>query len=406
MSPAAAGPVAGSGRAASGESDASTEGLRADQLRGFRIGVTSDRRSDDLIAALQRRGAQVTHAPALRIVPNDQDLSVVLQTREVIAARPDFVLVTTGYGMRRWLEVADASGLGAALTDTLEDARVLARGPKALGAVRAAGLDDADSTEAETTSSLVDHVLATGAPRPRVAIQWHGYTDDVQLERLRNSGATVISVTPYRWVPPPSNDRLTALIKAVVRRELDAVTFTSAPAVAAVLDTARALGLAEAYCEALRHDVAAAVVGPVTAGPLLDAGVRPVQPGRHRLGALIRLVCEHLEQHRVVRLRAGDVSLELRGRCVDVAGRSVFLGPNAVALFRALVARDGVVSRAELLGCLDGARRDDHALEVALSRLRRSLGVPGLITTVVKRGYRLNATRIALASGSDVSGTS
>jgi uroporphyrinogen-III synthase len=32
---------------------------------------------------------------------------------------------------------------------------------------------------------------------------------------------------------------------------------------------------------------------------------------------------------------------------------------------------------------------DDHALEVAMSRLRRSLGVPGLITTVVKRGYRL-----------------
>jgi uroporphyrinogen-III synthase len=32
---------------------------------------------------------------------------------------------------------------------------------------------------------------------------------------------------------------------------------------------------------------------------------------------------------------------------------------------------------------------DDHALEVAMSRLRRSLGAPGLITTVVKRCYRL-----------------
>jgi uroporphyrinogen-III synthase len=30
------------------------------------------------------------------------------------------------------------------------------------------------------------------------------------------------------------------------------------------------------------------------------------------------------------------------------------------------------------------------ALEVAMSRLRSSLGVPGLITTVVKRGYRLS----------------
>jgi DNA-binding winged helix-turn-helix (wHTH) protein len=30
-----------------------------------------------------------------------------------------------------------------------------------------------------------------------------------------------------------------------------------------------------------------------------------------------------------------------------------------------------------------------------MSRLRRALNVPGLITPVVKRGYRFNATRIA-----------
>ena len=29
-----------------------------------------------------------------------------------------------------------------------------------------------------------------------------------------------------------------------------------------------------------------------------------------------------------------------------------------------------------------------------ISRLRRTLNVPGLITTVVKRGYRLNAVRV------------
>jgi hypothetical protein len=52
----------------------------ADILRGFRIGVTSDRRSADLIAALERRGAQVLHAPALTIVPNDQDDSLIIET--------------------------------------------------------------------------------------------------------------------------------------------------------------------------------------------------------------------------------------------------------------------------------------------------------------------------------------
>jgi len=69
------------------------------------------------------------------------------------------------------------------------------------------------------------------------------------------------------------------------------------------------------------------------------------------------------------------------------------LGPNALALFTALTSSESVVSRQEL-GEYLADDLDDHALEVAMSRLRRALNVPGLITTVVKRGYRFNAARV------------
>jgi uroporphyrinogen-III synthase len=173
---------------------------RVDQLKGFRIGVTSDRRSEDLIAALERRGAQVLHAPALKIAPNDQDGPLVHETRALIGARPEVVLVTTGYGMRRWFEVADAAGLGAELTAVLDQAVILARGPKALGSVRAAGLDDALMSDQDTTASLVDKVADLGLHGRRVAIQLHGYTDEVQLRRLAEMSSSVLRVTPYRWV--------------------------------------------------------------------------------------------------------------------------------------------------------------------------------------------------------------
>ena len=52
-------------------------GFRADQLEGFRIGVTSDRRSADLIDALARRGAQVLHAPTLRMANAVSDDPVI-----------------------------------------------------------------------------------------------------------------------------------------------------------------------------------------------------------------------------------------------------------------------------------------------------------------------------------------
>jgi uroporphyrinogen-III synthase len=372
--------------------------LRGDQLRGFRIGVTSDRRSQDLIAALERRGAYVLHAPALKIAPNDQDAWLIEETRAVIAAAPDVVLITTGYGMRRWFEVADTAGLGGELTAVLDQALVLARGPKALGAVRAAGVDDARTNAADTTASLVDTVIAGGLQGRQVAIQLHGYTDAVQLSRLREAAAEVLTVTPYRWVPPRSTDQLARLIEAACSGQLDAIIFTSAPGAYATLAAAESLGRREAFVAALQSDVVPAAVGPVTAGPLLDAAVRPVLPDRHRLGALIRLVCEHLETACVRRFRAGDQVLELRGRGLTVGEHRVLLGPNALALFKTLAATGTVVSRADLINCLPD-HAGDHVLEVAMSRLRRSLGAPGLITTVVKRGYRLNAERLPAAPG-------
>jgi len=370
-----------------------------DQLRGFRIGVTSDRRSTDLIAALERRGAQVMHAPALRIAPNDQDSTLVEETRAVIAARPEVVLVTTGYGMRRWFEVADAAGLGAELTAVLEGAAILARGPKAVGAVRAAGLEDAGTTDTtDTTASLVDVLVRSGLTGRRVAVQLHGFTDEVQLARLREVSAAVLSVTPYRWVPPSSSDRLLRLIEAVAHRQLDALVFTSAPGAVATLETAERSGLAEAFQQAMGREVLTAAVGPVTAAPLRAAGVAVAVPERYRLGALIRLVSEELSTHRVERYRSGEVLLELRGRHLAVDGRPVVLGPNALAILRTLARAEAVVSRDQLMAALPGL--DDHALEVAISRLRRSLGVPGLISTVVRRGYRMNATPSAAGPGS------
>ena len=49
--------------------------------------------------------------------------------------------------------------------------------------------------------------------------------------------------------------RMDQLIGAIVNGELDAVSFTSAPAVAATLDRAKALGALDALLVAMRDDV-------------------------------------------------------------------------------------------------------------------------------------------------------
>ena len=100
-------------------SDERVAAFRPDQLTGFRIGVTSDRRSADLIDAFERRGAAVLHAPTVHMRHAEDDAPVIADTERIIAAAPDVLLATTSYGMRRWFEVADSAGLGEELQRAL-----------------------------------------------------------------------------------------------------------------------------------------------------------------------------------------------------------------------------------------------------------------------------------------------
>jgi uroporphyrinogen-III synthase len=299
-------------------------------------------------------------------------------------------LATTAYGMRGWFEAADAAGLGAALVEVLGRARILVRGPKARGALRAGGLSDQGMSAEETTASLVDQVIGEGAAGRTVAIQLHGFVDEVQLQRLRDAGARVLTVAPYSWTTPVDPQRVVRLLETIAARSLDAVTFTSAPAAEALLVAADQRGLRSAIVEALRSDVIAFSVGPVTAAPLHAAGIESIHPDRYRLGALVRVLCEYLTEHQVRRVQTQHGLLEIRGRSAAIDGRRVLLSPTSVAVLRLLADAGGAVVPKSTLQLALPEAGDDHALEVAVGRLRQALGDRGLVGTVIKRGYRLN----------------
>ncbi len=72
-----------------------------------------------------------------------------------------------------------------------------------------------------------------------------------------------------------------------------------------------------------------------------------------------------------------------------VDGRLRPLAPAPMAVLRTLANSPGrVLSRTALLRALPPGA-DEHAVEMAVARLRAGLGAPRLVQTVVKRGYRL-----------------
>ncbi|WP_375487349.1 uroporphyrinogen-III synthase [uncultured Jatrophihabitans sp.] len=264
-------------------------------LAGYSVGVTAARRREELGAALERHGARVVYGPAIRTVPLADDSRLRDATSQCLGQPPDIVITTTAVGFRGWLEAAAVWGQDAALHGVLGDAEILTRGPKVRGAVRAAGLRERWSPESESSAEVLDHLLARpGLAGARIAIQLHGDPLRDVVDGLRAAGAHVVEVPVYRWEPPADPAPLRALIAAVADARLDAVTFTSAPAAENFLRTADDAGLGGAVRDAVRDRVLAVAVGPVTAAPLLAAGVTVVQPERFRLGALVRTVVEQL----------------------------------------------------------------------------------------------------------------
>ncbi|MGL4745758.1 MAG: uroporphyrinogen-III synthase [Dermatophilaceae bacterium] len=356
-------------------------------LAGCVVAVTADRRFKELAAALVRRGATVEHAPALEVVPHLNDETLVERTRSILAAPPDIVVATTGIGFRGWVEAADAAGLAEPLLEVLGGARLIARGPKARGAIEAAGLTADWVATSETAAEIEHFLLAEGVAGQRITVQHHGSGSDGLDEAFAAAGATVTGLMVYRYGPADA-EVLTASARSAAQGRLDAVVFTSAPGAQAWLGAGSPEDLAGIRAHNLDGRLVLATVGPVTAAPLEHAGLTPLVPARWRLGAVVRALVTHYAEQPPLPTVAGGLAVRARGAVLD--GRPLPLTPaGAVILAELAAARGAVVPRERLLGLLPGGSRDGHALETAVGRLREACGSRDVVRNVVKRGYAL-----------------
>ena len=366
-------------------------------LAGTRILVTAQRRSDELAGALIRRGAEVVVAPTLGVVPHIDEETLLRRTREILETGVDTLVVTTGIGFRGWMDTAEAAGLGDVLVAALGRVRLVARGPKARGALQAVGLRADWVAESETSAEIVEFLLAEGVAGCRVAVQHHGAGDPHLEARLVAGGATVVPLEVYRWGDPTDPALVSDTALQVAAGTFDAVMFTSAPAASAWIAELRAQGITEIVRDLVATGrLLVAAVGPVTADPLVNAGLRPVHPDRSRMGALVRLVILTLgdEAHSVT---TPSGVLHVRASAATLDHGVLPLSPNGLAILRRLARTPGeVVSRDRLLEVLPGDSADPHTAEVAVARLRESLspylGSHSLVRTVIKRGYVLQTS--------------
>ena len=366
------------------------DGAFTEVLAGARVLITAQRRAEDLSAALRRRGAGTVIASILGVEHHIDEAGLLGVTRDLIDEPPDCVVVTTGIGLRAWLDAADTAGLSEALAGMLRGTSTIARGPKALGALRGAGAEPAWVSPRASSREILDRLLGAGVEGRRVVVQCHGAGDDGLSEALREAGAEVTPLTVYRWGPPPDAGAVTDSIDELRAARFDAVTFTSSPGSAAwVRALDRAGALAEVRAQNLAGRLLLAAVGPVAAEPLVGAGLDAGCPERGRMGALVRYISTRVAENALTCVIPAGL---LRVHATDAAlgQRPLRLSPGGLAVARLLAGHPGeTVSREQILRVLPGDSTDPHAAEVAIARLREALASPASIRTVVRRGYRL-----------------
>jgi uroporphyrinogen-III synthase len=367
-------------------------------LEGVRIGVTAHRKAAELVAALERRGADVLVGPTVGgDVPAPLD-EIVADTDAILDARPDWLVASTGVGMRLWVDAAEGAQRLELLREAAARARCVARGAKAVGGLQTLRVRPVWSsqrqTDADVAAWLGSHVL----PGEVVAVQLHGSAAAPStFAPVVEAGADLLSVVTYRHALPDDLGPAEALLGAVLAGGLDLVVFTSPGAARNLVTIARRHGQAtvDQLVAAFWSRVATGVIGPVTSSALEEHGIPAwVTPRRHRTGDLLRSLDAWAARRRdvvdvppVVRLVPGTTSVEAP------SGARIELGERGHAVIAALARRPGVVcSPDQLLAEAWGhaAPADPSAIKHQIARLRRKLAGTGVeIHTVRRAGYRL-----------------
>jgi uroporphyrinogen-III synthase len=294
-------------------------------LGGLTIVVTGSRRAPEQSALVTNLGGTPYVVPTVGIsIPRD-DSEIEPFLRELVGSPgADYAVFMTATGVRAMMLAAERLGLKSAVLDALnsEQTTVVARSGKPRGELARTGIkvDASPPREEATAAGILGLLRGRGVAGKRVAILWHGSKNEALGEGimaaggrgvfecltyhystvLEPEGAEILGSIGFRYKAPDER-AVVQLIQEVIgkKRRVDAITFTSPPAVANLFEVAAEHGLEEGLKEALRErdDVVIVAVGSSTRGELEEHGVRvDVMPEVSAMGAMMNALADHVKK--------------------------------------------------------------------------------------------------------------
>jgi uroporphyrinogen-III synthase len=262
-------------------------------LAGLCVAVFESRMAGPSADLITKHGGIPLSAPALREIPLGDSPEVTNFAEQLTAGGFDVVIFETGVGVRYLTQAIEARMPREKWLAALARAKVVARGPKPVAALRELKVRvDLHVPEPNTwheTLGLLDTQLPVAGLR--VAVQEYGKPNIELVEGLEQRGATVTRVPVYRWALPEDLGPLRAAIVEIAQARVAIAIFTSAQQVEHLLQVAAEDSREAELRIAFNTCTVVGSIGPTTSETLRAHGLPvDIEPEHPKLGHLVAAV--------------------------------------------------------------------------------------------------------------------
>ncbi len=263
-----------------------------------RIAAFESRRMAEMEKLIERTGAVPFVSPSMREVIVEEDRPAIDFCNRLITGQIDVAIFLTGVGVTKFFERIQRHVPRQRVLDTLADIQTVVRGPKPLAAVKAIGITPSLRVPPPNTWREILSTLDAQLPVANqvVGVLEYGVPNVSLNAGLEARGATVESVSIYRWDLPEDIEPLKANVRRIIAGEIDLAMFTSAQQVVHLLKIAGQLQQEEELRQALTK-IAIASIGPTTSEMLRSQGLSvDFEPSVAKMGHLIKEATSQAEQ--------------------------------------------------------------------------------------------------------------
>ena len=239
---------------------------------------------------LERLGATVIACPLLKETPIEDSSGARRFISLCEGTAIDYIVFYTGVGV-------DILFRTVTKPEVLAQSRIVARGPKAVNALKRAGMRVDIVADSATTEGIIQALSRENLKDKTVLVQLYGQENTELSTALQKRGATVIGVSIYNYTQASDTASIHELVQNILDRKIEAITFTSATQVPFLFQLADRIADPATFRKRLTKDVVVASVGEVTSRALRDVGVEPqVTPAEPKMGPMVKALAEFLQR--------------------------------------------------------------------------------------------------------------